>query len=471
MKGLYLPATTVEPHLLGRWNKVPVNPEVPFRIQNRIGRKNTTTMTHRVLTAFFTLLFVVFGVAQSRAQANETGQAPATAAPPALGQRILTRDPEYLKLLNPPLGNEFLQTYSKGYREKSAEIEARVAGISDENLRSQARGNEWARLLNKDRDKFRNEAEVAFNDAKILFLRQHRDALFEVGLVAYDENNNALAVRANPTAPIDANFRVGVNRATINQVYDKFRQIAGQDIDQKTREYVSKAGADSNCSRNPDWCYRFGKEEIERSLRSERMVVVAQGDLENRKIDRLLLVDDDTEAVLLELDPHVSALDTAAWRFSVGLVPGISAEVRPTETQVHPSTVASAEPGPSANQPTGGAATGNAAESASNTPTSSNIFPPRLLVPGKVTAAAIVTRTTPQYPPRARAGHIQGDVVLHAIIDKEGYISELQVLAGDDLLAQSALAAVRQWRYKPMLFDGEPAEVDTTITITFSLLN
>jgi len=63
--------------------------------------------------------------------------------------------------------------------------------------------------------------------------------------------------------------------------------------------------------------------------------------------------------------------------------------------------------------------------------------------------------------------HIQGDVILHAIIDKEGNISELQVLAGDDLLAQSALAAVRQWRYKPMLFDGEPAEVDTTITITF----
>jgi protein TonB len=92
-------------------------------------------------------------------------------------------------------------------------------------------------------------------------------------------------------------------------------------------------------------------------------------------------------------------------------------------------------------------------------------------VPAKVTAAAIVTRTTPRYPPQARADHIQGDVILHAIIDKEGYISELQVLAGDDLLAQSALQAVRQWRYKPMLFDGEPAEVDTTITITFSLLD
>ncbi len=413
-------------------------------------------MTHRMLTAFFILFFVVLGVARGRAQANEAAQAPAAVAPPAPGQRILTKDPEYLKLLAPPLGNDFLQIYSQGYREKSAEIEASVAGISDENLRSQGRSNEWARLLNKDRDKFRSEAEVTFNDAKISFSRNHRDDWFEVGRVAYDETNNALVVNANPTAPIDANFRVALNRATIDQAYDKFRQIAGQDIDQKTREYVSKAGVDSNCSRNREWCYQFGKEEMERTLRSERWVVVAQGDLENRKIDRLLLVDYDTEAVLLELDPHVSALDTAAWRFSVGLVSTLSAEQRSTETQA---------------QPVAAATSGNAAEAASNAPISSTILPPRMTVPAKVTAAAMVTHTTPRYPPQARADHIQGDVVLHAIIDKEGYISELQVLAGDDLLAQSALEAVRQWRYKPMLFDGEPAEVDTTITITFSLLD
>jgi TonB family protein len=413
-------------------------------------------MTHRMLTSLFIVLIVVFGVARARAQANEAGQAPAAAALPAPGQKILTKDPEYLKLLNPPLGNDFLQIYSKGYREKSAEIEASVAGISDENLRSQGRNNEWARLLNKDRDKFRSEAEATFNDAKISFSRKHRDDWFEVGRVAYDETNNALAVNANPTAPIDANFRVALKRATIDQAYDKFRQIAGQDIEQKTREYVSKAGVDSNCARNRDWCYQFGKEEMERSLRSERWVVVAQGDLENRKIDRLLLVDYDTEAVLLELDPHVSALDTAAWRFSVGLVSTLSAEQRSTAPQGQPVAVAT---------------TGNAAEPASSAPISSTIPPPRMTVPAKVTAAAIVTHTTPRYPPQARADHIQGDVILHAIIDKEGYISELQVLAGDDLLAQSALEAVRQWRYKPMQFDGEPAEVDTTITITFSLLD
>jgi protein TonB len=60
-------------------------------------------------------------------------------------------------------------------------------------------------------------------------------------------------------------------------------------------------------------------------------------------------------------------------------------------------------------------------------------------------------------------------VLLHAIIDKEGKISQVQVLSGDDLLSPAAVDAVRQWRYKPILVDGEPIEVDTNITITFSL--
>ena len=71
----------------------------------------------------------------------------------------------------------------------------------------------------------------------------------------------------------------------------------------------------------------------------------------------------------------------------------------------------------------------------------------------------------------ARAKLIQGEVLLHAIIDKEGKISEVHILAGDDALAKAAIEAVRQWRYKPMLVDGEAREVDTTITVTFSLKN
>ena len=59
--------------------------------------------------------------------------------------------------------------------------------------------------------------------------------------------------------------------------------------------------------------------------------------------------------------------------------------------------------------------------------------------------------------------------MLHAVIDKEGKVTQLQVLSGDNVLAQAAVEAVRQWRYKPMLVEGEPRESGTTITVTFSL--
>jgi TonB family protein len=414
------------------------------------------TMTRGILPASILLLIVVSGGPRGLAQTNDTTPAPVRSISPPPVKKILMKDPEYIKLLNPSLGDDFLQTYSKAYREKSAEIEATVADIGDEKLRNQARNNEWTRVLKKDRDKYRNEAEATFNEAKVLFLQRHQDGWFEVGHVAYDENNNSLVVISSPTAPIDTNFRVIMNRTMINQIYDKFRQIAGEEIDKKAREYVSKAGAESICSRNPDWCYTFEKGDLEQSLRTERMVVVGQGDLGERRIDRLLLVDYETEAVLQEMDPHVSALNNAAWRFSIALVPVVSKDLGPTETLV---------------QPAADATSGSSGVSAPKSPTDANSTPARIRVPGKVTAASIVTQTRPQYPPQARAGRVQGDVVLHAIIDKEGKISEVQVLSGDDLLAQSAIEAVRQWRYKPMLFDGEPAEVDTTITVTFSLVD
>jgi protein TonB len=199
------------------------------------------------------------------------------------------------------------------------------------------------------------------------------------------------------------------------------------------------------------------------------MVVVAQGDLGEKRIDRLFLVDYDTETVLLDLRAHISAVHGAAWKFTVGVVATAPTEPPPAEIQAPPTAVAATEPAPSPDQNMEAAKSGNTSESAPDTPIASSVPPTRISVPGKVTAASIVDRTSPEYPPQARAGHLQGEVLLHAIIDKDGKISELQVLSGDGVLAKSALDAVRQWRYKPMLVDGEPAEVDTTITVTFSL--
>ena len=101
--------------------------------------------------------------------------------------------------------------------------------------------------------------------------------------------------------------------------------------------------------------------------------------------------------------------------------------------------------------------------------------PPKLTAParikqgGDVTAASIVTQTRPVYPPLARQARIQGTVVLHAIIDKEGKVAQMEVVSGHPLLVQSALEAVKQWRYKPTQLNGEPVEVDTTIQVTFTM--
>lgn len=95
--------------------------------------------------------------------------------------------------------------------------------------------------------------------------------------------------------------------------------------------------------------------------------------------------------------------------------------------------------------------------------------PARIKQGGDVTAAAIVTQTRPVYPPLARQARIQGTVVLHAIIDKEGKVAQLAIVSGHPLLVESALEAVKQWRYKPTLLNGDPVEVDTTIQVTFSM--
>jgi protein TonB len=88
---------------------------------------------------------------------------------------------------------------------------------------------------------------------------------------------------------------------------------------------------------------------------------------------------------------------------------------------------------------------------------------------GNVTAAMLVNRVQPVYPPLARQTRISGTVRLHAIIGKDGSVQQLEVIQGHPLLVQSALDAVRQWRYRPTLLNGEPVEVDTTIDVIFSL--
>jgi protein TonB len=93
--------------------------------------------------------------------------------------------------------------------------------------------------------------------------------------------------------------------------------------------------------------------------------------------------------------------------------------------------------------------------------------PTRVKQGGVVTAASILSQTRPVYPALARQARIQGSVVLHAIIGKDGRVAKLEVMSGHPLLVQAALDAVKQWLYKPTLLNGDAVEVDTTITVTF----
>jgi periplasmic protein TonB len=81
----------------------------------------------------------------------------------------------------------------------------------------------------------------------------------------------------------------------------------------------------------------------------------------------------------------------------------------------------------------------------------------------------LIRKLQPSYPPLARSARIQGTVVLQAIISKQGTIENLKVLSGHPMLIPSAIDAVRQWRYRPYILNGEPVEVETQITVNFSL--
>ncbi len=86
-----------------------------------------------------------------------------------------------------------------------------------------------------------------------------------------------------------------------------------------------------------------------------------------------------------------------------------------------------------------------------------------------VQSAKVIRKVNPTYPPIARQARIQGVVRLEAIIAKDGSIQNLRVIQGHPLLVQSALQAVRQWRYAPTLLNDQPVEVITFIDVIFKL--
>ena len=110
----------------------------------------------------------------------------------------------------------------------------------------------------------------------------------------------------------------------------------------------------------------------------------------------------------------------------------------------------------------GGDEPGDHAQTASPAPVAK---PRAVRISSGVMQGLLLKKVAPVYPAYA---HIEGTVMLHAIIGKNGHIESLEAVSGSAMLQGAALDAVRQWVYKPYLLNGEPVEVDTTVNVNFS---
>lgn len=114
----------------------------------------------------------------------------------------------------------------------------------------------------------------------------------------------------------------------------------------------------------------------------------------------------------------------------------------------------------------------NASDSALNSLATTNAALPQL-APGSVRVSQgvsqglLLKKVPPVYPPMALQLHKEGTVELLTTINKQGLITNVKVLSGDAMLAKPAIDAVRQWKYRPYLLNGEPVEIQTQITINF----
>jgi periplasmic protein TonB len=84
-------------------------------------------------------------------------------------------------------------------------------------------------------------------------------------------------------------------------------------------------------------------------------------------------------------------------------------------------------------------------------------------------AQLTITKVPPQYRQEAKDARIQGAVLMRVGIDKEGNISNIQLISGHPRLAPAAIEAAKQWKDRPYLLYGKPVEVDTQVQVSFTL--
>jgi TonB family protein len=157
------------------------------------------------------------------------------------------------------------------------------------------------------------------------------------------------------------------------------------------------------------------------------------------------------------------------WKYRPFLLNGEPVSV---ETQVQVNFTLDNPPadGGVGDQPGGGGGVVTGTIAISSDPGKSIAVPQRIRISSGVAQGLLEQKVKPVYPPDARDQGIQGVVTLQAIIDKEGNVANLQLISGHPLLAPAAIEAVKQWKYRPYLLNGNPLEVNTQVQVNFTLV-
>jgi periplasmic protein TonB len=91
------------------------------------------------------------------------------------------------------------------------------------------------------------------------------------------------------------------------------------------------------------------------------------------------------------------------------------------------------------------------------------------LIVSEATLGKAIHRVAPRYPDIARRIRLQGDVILRALVGADGRVKDVQVVSGNPVLVREAEQTVRQWRYRPYMLNGQPIEVESIVTVRFTL--
>jgi hypothetical protein len=283
------------------------------------------------------------GSDKSAVATTPTGQVAAPVVAPA-PPPILTKDPEFIKLIHPAQSDDDLLAQSAEFAQKKQEIEAQLAAIHDSDLRTQASEEAWSKV---DKAAYieREKKTIAdsFPAAIQQILSRHHADWFEVGHVSFPGTSSfaVTSVEASPVTVLD-DTTVPINVAMLDGVYSKFDSITGPQIEQNVASQVQAkscdqqlknvcqnlGGSSSQCSdpaelENVRSQLQFScdagpsadelRQKAKQETRASRLVLVGQGDLPSHRIDKLMLVDYDTEAILLEL-PADSLAGKIHWK-------------------------------------------------------------------------------------------------------------------------------------------------------------